>query len=98
MPSTDFLKSKWWLAVLVAVLALAIVAVVLVAPRWPFREADLKRRIQNNTNAQVKFGSFKQVFFPHPGCIAENVTLTPTDSGHPTVTIQKLTLDGLYTG
>ena len=69
-----------------------------VAPRWPFRESDMKKRIESATGSTAHFGGYHQVFFPSPGCVIREVTLTPKDPAHPQVTMQKLTIQGLYSG
>jgi hypothetical protein len=79
-------------------LLLAVCVGAFVVPRWPFRENDLKQRIATATGSTAEFGGFRQVFFPSPGCVIEKVTLTPKDPGHPKVQIQKLVINGLYSG
>jgi AsmA-like C-terminal region len=92
------LKSKWLLIGGGVIVLLALAVLVFLAPKWPFREAEMRKRLEHATNAKVEFGSFRQQFLPHPGCVMERVTLTPSDPKHPKVTIQKLTVDGLYRG
>ncbi len=94
----SFVNPKWLLIVCAIVFAVAGAFVLYATPRWPFREAELKKRIESTTGARVEIGHFQQTFFPHPGCVAENVTLTNPDPSHPKITVKKVTLDGLYAG
>ena len=79
-------------------LLVAVCIALFVAPRWPFRENDIKQRIEAATGATVEFGGFRQVFFPSPGCVIEKVTLTPKDPSHPKAQGQKLVINGSYSG
>jgi hypothetical protein len=85
------------IAIGIAVLLAACVG-LFVIPRWPFREGDLKKRIASAGHGSVQFGNFHQVFFPHPGCVVDQFTLTPSDPSRPKITAQQLTIYGLYTG
>ena len=80
------------------VLLLAILLVAVVVPKWPFREADMRKRIENATHSKATIGKFHQHFFMHPGCVLEDVTLTPQNPDWPAVKIHRLQVDGLYRG
>jgi hypothetical protein len=41
-------------------------------------------------------GSFQHIYFPHPGCIAENVIFRRSGNSTPLITIRKLTIMGSY--
>jgi hypothetical protein len=80
------------------VVLLAVLVLVFVVPKWPFREADMKKRIANATHSKVAIGHFHQQFFPHPGCVMDDVKLTPDDPDRPEVAIHSLKVEGLYRG
>lgn len=82
----------------VGLLLLTLGVLLFIVPRWPFREADMRKRIESATGAKVQFAHFHQFFLAHPGCTAEGVTITPADPSRPKISIRKLTVYGLYTG
>ncbi len=87
------------LLIVAGIAVAAFVAVLfLVLPQWPFEAGNFKKHLEEATGSTAQIGSFHQVFFPHPGGIAEHVTLTPTDPGRPTIHIQRLVITGWYWG
>ncbi|ABF42295.1 hypothetical protein Acid345_3294 [Candidatus Koribacter versatilis Ellin345] len=91
-------KAKWLLLCCAVILLVTAGTALYVAPRWPYRKAELIRRLEDATGSRVEIGRFHQTFFPHPGCVAENLTLTNSDPAHPKITVQKVTVSGLYSG
>lgn len=85
-------KSLWIAVVLVIFLVAAAAFLVHV---WPFTEANVIQELQRATSSTVQFGSFRRTFFPHLGCVAENVTFRRGDNGkNPTVmTVKTLTIE-----
>ena len=63
------------------------------------REAVI-RDLEEATGTEVRIKDFKGVYFPHPGCLLENVTFVQNRgaSSQPLITIQKLTVTGSYLG
>lgn len=80
------------------VVLLAILLIAVAIPNWPFREADMRKRIENATHSKATIGKFHQHFFLHPGCVLEDVTLTPQNPDWPSVKIHRLQVEGLYRG
>jgi hypothetical protein len=77
------------------VLAL-IIAVALLAPHWPFSEHSIRRDLELGTSAAISFGKFHTTWFPHPGCIAQDVTLRNAETGERIGTIQRMQIVGTY--
>lgn len=80
------------------VVLLAAAAIAFLAPRWPFSEKNMKQRLEASTGSRIEFGKYHQFFFPHPGFTADQVRITPNEPDHPTVTINKISITGLYSG
>jgi hypothetical protein len=78
---------------------LAVLALV-AARHWPFTRAAITKSLQEQSGSQVQIATFRQTFFPHPGCVAENVTFRhgPSSGTQPFMTLQRLTVVGSYTG
>lgn len=94
----DQTTAKKWMVVGVVVLA-ALVAVAgsLLAAKWPFTRRRVTERLQQATAATVRIGSFKPQYFPHPGCVATQVTFQGK-SRQPLMTIRTLIIRGSYFG
>lgn len=76
---------------------LAILFVVL-AWKWPFTQQAVIAPLQDQLGSVVQIGSFRQTYFPHPGCVADNVTFRRNATAPALITIQKLTIVGSYHG
>lgn len=86
-----------WALIAAATLLLIFLSLVVVGVRhWPFTRAALQQSLEQQTHSHVQFTSFHQTYFPHPGCVAEQVTLE-RPSG-PRVTIRRLIVNGSYAG
>jgi hypothetical protein len=75
----------------VVLLCAALAGVVLLHHFWPFTESSVRARLGESTAANVKFGSFREKYFP-PGCIMENVVFERGNSGPPLISIRRLTI------
>lgn len=95
-----FFRTKWqrvlWISILCLAVLLLIAAVVL-GLNWPFTRAALASSLQQDSQAQVQIGSFRETYFPHPGCIAENVTFGG-DASSARLTVRRLQVAGSYFG
>ena len=86
---------------LIAGIALLIglaVVVALVGAKWPFTERGVIASLQQQSASDVHVGGFRQTFFPHPGCVADDVTFRRSGGTQPLITIRKLTIVGSYHG
>jgi hypothetical protein len=81
------------IAVLVAVVALGCV----LASKWPFTREELIRSLEQDSQGKVEVGSVRETYFPHPGCVAENVVIR-RDATSPELNIRRVTILGSYAG
>lgn len=79
-------------------LILAVVGITLLAAHWPFTRAALVKTLQGNSGRPVAIRAFRRTYLPHPGCIAEGITVrwNSQDQSSPVITIEKLTVEGSY--
>lgn len=78
--------------------ALVVLAIVYVR-HWPFTQESITQALQQQTGSTVQIASFRQFYFPRPGCAAENVTLRRGgDAQQPLIAIRRLTIEGSYSG
>jgi len=90
-----------WAAAAVAAIAciMVIVVVIAVAIKSPFTQRRVELGLEDAVRGKVTFGKFHMVYFPNPGCVAENVTFAGSSSGGgtaPPITIQKLAIEARY--
>jgi hypothetical protein len=94
-------KSRWAriAIVLVALLLLGGLALAFIAPHWPYSEHVLIPAMEEAFKTKVTFQRFHRYYFPHPGCVAESVSLTlpqNIEGDHTIVTIQRIAITGRY--
>jgi hypothetical protein len=86
------------LALIVAVAALCAFALLL-SRKWPFAQAPVLQNLQEASDSQVQFRTFRETFFPSPGCIVEGLVFHhEPGEAKPLITIRKLTIQGSYVG
>lgn len=83
--------------VIVSVLGLLCVGVILAILKWPFTQSAFRKSLEQDSQARVSFGSFHQSYFPHPGCVAEQVVIE-RDASSPRLTVRRVELVGSYIG
>lgn len=99
LPGTHRAGTKKWLIISLIVLAVIVaVAAVLLALKWPFTRARVTQRLQEATATTVQMAGFKAEYFPHPGCVAEQVTFQKAGTSQPLMTIRTLTIRGNFFG
>lgn len=89
---------KWLIIALIVLAAIVVAAAVLLAINWPFTRERVTQRLQQATATSVQMGSFKAEYFPHPGCVAEQVTFQQAKNPQPLMTIHTLTIRGSFFG
>lgn len=68
--------ARWAIAAAAcAVLVLAGIGAVLFA-KWPFRQPQMEAFLGQSFQARVQMRNFHRIYLPHPGFVAEGVTLT----------------------
>ncbi len=68
-------------------------AFLVLALKWPFTRKATIQSLERISASDVRIGGFREIFFPHPGYIAENVIFTRDNSAgaHPMAAIRKVT-------
>ncbi len=89
---------KWALLALLVLGAIVIAAGALLAVKWPFTRKRVIARLQQTTATAVQIGSFHEEYFPHPGCLARQVTFQQSGGHQPLMTIQTLAIRGSFFG
>jgi hypothetical protein len=92
-------RFRWlvWIAGALGVIACALVIVV--AIKSPFAQGKVAQDLEDTVRAKVTFGKFRVTYFPHPGCVAENVTFSRVGSPEnspPLVTVQRVEIEAHY--
>jgi hypothetical protein len=86
--------------IVLVVLAVAVcVAVFLGIRYWPFQQKAVIQALAEAGDSQVQVRSFRKTYLPYPGCTMEGlVFIHGTNSAKPLITIEKLTIQGTYSG
>jgi hypothetical protein len=85
--------------VAVALAAIAFLLLIIAAIKSPFTQSKVSKSLENIVHSKVSFGKFHTVYFPHPGCVAENVTFVRspnTADAPPLVTVQRMAIEARY--
>jgi hypothetical protein len=71
---------------------------IILAFHWPFSSQKVTQSVQENWPGKISAQGFRRTYFPHPGCVMENVALTrgSVSSGPPLVAIQRVTIQANY--
>ena len=78
---------------------LALIAALYLPRVWPFSRERISQSLQEEFRGQVTFTGFRKTFFPHPGCIADGVTIARESKERGPlafVNVQKLTVQAHY--
>ena len=91
------IRTSTWIAF--AVLALALTGVDLMFYFWPFRYREVHPLLQKTFQSSVQVTRYHRTYFPHPGFVAEGVTLNRHGDTRipPLATIQKMEVVGTWT-
>ncbi len=92
-------RFRWGVWAAAGVAAIAAIVVIAVAIRSPFTQGRVELGLEDTVRAKVSIGTFRMVYFPDPGCVAENVTFAGSSSAGetaPLITIQKMTIEARY--
>jgi hypothetical protein len=80
------------------VVALLVLVVLLLAARWTFREPAVVSAFEKAGGGKIEMGSFRQTYFPSPGCVAERVTYRLGSDARPLATVDRLTIQNNLLG
>lgn len=97
-PEKSFLRRSWVIPAGVILLALICIGGIILAFHWPFSAQNITQSIQEDWPGKITVQRFHRTYFPHPGCVLENVVLTrgSTPSDKLLVAIQKITIAANY--
>ena len=67
---------------------------------WPFRLDTVTKELADESDSKVTAGSFRATYFPHPGCVLEQVIFqhNPRGGAPPLITTNRITIRGTFTG
>jgi hypothetical protein len=89
-----------FLKIIAAIFILFILTVMaLLIWHWPFSQARITESIETTFPVKVTYASFRATYFPHPGCVAEGVTLhwlAAKDQAPPIVTTASFQIEAHY--
>jgi len=80
--------------------AVLIIITVLLGKEWPFTRPRVLDDLEQASQGAVSVRSFRQTFFPYPGCVLEDITLRSKAESKqvPVLTAKRLTIQGSYSG
>jgi AsmA-like C-terminal region len=92
--------SRWMRVAMLSGLGLGLLSVSLLAFFWPFRLDTVIKELADESDSKVTAGSFHATYFPHPGCILDQVSFqhNPSSGAPPLITIKQLTIQGTIAG
>jgi hypothetical protein len=96
--SRTLFAGKKLLAGGVIVTALLVLLILLLATRWPFRQSAVVSALEEAGSGKIEIGSFRQTYFPSPGCVAERVTYHLGSNPRPLATVDRLTIQSNLLG
>src|SRR5690348_13832317 len=67
---------------------------------WPFNRAAVLKDLAEASLTSVDAGSFRRIYFPHPGCVLQHVTFRHNSKAGtpPLITVETLRIEGSFTG
>jgi hypothetical protein len=95
---TQFARKKLLVGGLIVAAALLVLIVVFLAARGPFRQTAIVSALEEAGGGKVEIGSFRQIYFPSPGCISERVTYRLGSNPRPLATVDRLTIQSNLLG
>jgi hypothetical protein len=89
---------RWLLPLAIVILLTLGIGGITLAFHWPFSSQKVTQSVQESWPGKIAVQSFHRTYFPHPGCVLENVALTrgSDSSGPPLVAIQRVTIQANY--
>ena len=89
---------RWLLPLALLILLALCIGGIILAFHWPFSAQKVTQSVQESWPGKIAVQGFRRTYFPHPGCVLENVALTrgADNSGAPLVAIQRVTIQANY--
>jgi hypothetical protein len=81
-------------------LSVSLAAVFFLAFFWPFRRDAVIKELENESDSKVTAGSFHGTYFPHPGCVLEQVIFqhNPKSGSPPLITAKRIRIESSFEG
>jgi hypothetical protein len=100
VPSSSHKMRKLMALAGTAVLVISLIAIVVLASRWPFSRRAVLRELEAASLTKVDIGTYQGTYFPYPGCVLEHVTFqhNPRLGTPPLITVEKLRIEGTFSG
>lgn len=97
-PAKSLARRRWLIPAAAVLLAMLCIGGIILAFHWPFSAQNITQSIQEDWPGKITVQRFHRTYFPHPGCVLENVALTrgSTPSDTLLVAIQKVTIAANY--
>ncbi len=92
---------KIWrlLGIILAALVVLSAGLLIGVSRWAFSREKVAKALGQATSSTVEFRTFRHVYFPRPGCVAEGVTFRrPERSGTPLIAATRLVIVDTFAG
>jgi hypothetical protein len=90
---------RWLLPLALLILLALCIGGIILAFHWPFSAQKVIQSAQESWPGKIAVQRFRRTYFPHPGCVLENVALTrggSDNSAPPLVAIQRVTIQANY--
>lgn len=92
-------RPQRWLTAIGTVIVLGVfIGGLILARHWPFSASHIVESIHQSWPGKITVHNFRRTYFPHPGCILENVWLTrgSNTAGPPLVAIRRVIIEANY--
>jgi len=92
---TSSKKFRLAIVICLGLLILLAAGIAILASHWPFTADRMKKSLSDSIGGEVQFGRFRQTYFPHPGCVAENLTISQPGGR---LVVTRFTVESSYAG
>jgi len=81
-----------------AMVVILLAAIVVLALRWPLSRQAVLKELEDKSQSRVEVDAFHGTYFPHPGCVLEQVTFQHNRKAGspPLITFQRLRIEGSF--
>src|ERR1039458_2322375 len=88
----------WTLCLVLPAVVLTAAGVYFVSANWPYRYRAVKPLLQEVLASQVKIGHYHRIYFPNPGFMAADITLSRNSAPNlpPLGSVSSLTVQGTW--
>ena len=92
------IRRRWVFPLAIVILVALCIGGIILAFHWPFSSQKVTQSVQESWPGKISVQGFRRTYFPHPGCVLENVALTrgSDTSGPPLVAIRRVTIQANY--